>query len=138
MNSKLNRQGIGLVVGLSVQFLLGIAVNLYVQFPEDQGPKAQWDFAGNNWLVIVHLLLGTLLVLGAIALVVRAVRAKSVTWKMPAIAGLLSLILAWVAGDGFVATQADGLSYMMAVGFTLGILSYVWGLYRSGNQIQKP
>jgi len=127
-----------MIIGLAVQFLLGIAVNLYVQFPEDQGPKAQWDFASNNWLVIAHLILGTLLVLGAIALVVRAIKARSATWKMPAIAGLLSLILAWTGGDGFAATQNDSLSYIMAVGFILGILSYVWGLYRSGNQAQKP
>ena len=131
MEQILKRQSRGMILGLAVQFLLGMVINLYTEFPESGDVRHYWEFANHNWLVMIHMIFGTLLVIGAISFLVRSVRSKLAQWKLPATLGLLSLILAWGAGDAFIGTQNDAFSYLMALGFILGIVCYSWGASRS-------
>ena len=124
----MKRQVFGIIIGLAVEFLLGMAINLFVSFPQGSDVGKNWDFASHNLLVMTHVIIGTLLVLGAIVLVVRVFRNKIDQWKLPAVVGLISLLVAWGAGDGFVATQKDTMSFLMAAGFVVGIIAYAWGL----------
>lgn len=109
-----------------------MAINLFVEFPSGS-PHAMWDFTVHNPLVLLHLLVGTLLVFGAIGMVARAVRAGAASWKLPAISGLVWILIAWMSGDTFVTFQSDILSYLMSLSFLLALLSYAFGLYRSRN-----
>ena len=120
-----------MIIGLIVQYCLGMAINVFVQFPQNQGSGMNWQFATRNILIMAHLILGTLLIVGAIAQLVRVVRAKSAAWKLPAAYALVGVIVAWIGGDTFVTTQIAVLSYIMSLGFLVAILSYFWGLYRS-------
>lgn len=131
MKHALNRQGIGLIIGLAVQYALGMTINLFVEFPAGGSAHEMWDFTLHNPLVLVHLIIGTLLILGAATLVVRTIRQHVETWRLPAISGLVWVLTAWTAGDTFVTSQADILSYIMSLAFLLAVLSYVFGLYRS-------
>lgn len=132
MHSTLNRQGLGLVIGLSIQFVLGMAINLFVEFPSGS-PHEMWDFTVHSPLVLLHLLVGTLLVFGSISMVAQVFRAGVATWKLPAISGLVWILVAWMSGDTFVTSQSDILSYLMSLAFLLALLSYALGLYRSRN-----
>ena len=60
-------------IALVIQFLLGMYVNLYVTFPTS-GPADAWAYAWHKWPVGVHIILGTLILLGGISLLVRAIR----------------------------------------------------------------
>lgn len=133
MNNTLNRQGFGLITGLAIQYAIGMVINLFVEFPASNNPRALWDFTLHNPYVLAHLILGTLLVLGATGMVVRAIRQGAEPWKLPAISGLVWVLVAWAAGDIFVTAQADALSYLMSLAFVLAILSYTLGLYRFRN-----
>jgi len=133
MKNTLTHQGFGLINGLAIQFILGMAINLFVAFPESGGPKAMWGFTLHNPLVLAHLFIGTLLVFGAVAVVVRVFRQGETAWKWPVVSGLIWILVAWAAGDTFVTSQADILSYVMSLAFLLAILSYAFGLYRSRN-----
>lgn len=133
MHSTLNRQGIGLLIGLSIQFALGMAINLFVAFPNGSSPSGMWDFTLHSPLVLLHLLVGTLLVLGSIGMVTRVVSAGAAPWRLPAISGLVWILVAWLAGDTFVTSQSDILSYLMSLAFLLAIFSYGYGIYRSRN-----
>ncbi len=131
MNKLINRQGLGLLIGLAIQYMLGMSINLFVEFPADKTPQGEWEFTLHNPLILLHLVIGTLLVFGSIVLVVRAVRQHAQAWKLPAISGCIWVLVAWIAGDTFVTSQADALSYLMSLAFLLAMLSYVLGLYRS-------
>ena len=133
MKTTLDRQGLGASIALAVQFALGMIINLYVEFPADTSPHTQWEFAIRNPFIVAHLVIGTLIVLGAVTMVVRAIRQNTTTWKLPAAFGLVSVLAAWIAGDTFVTTQADLLSYAMSLAFLLAILSYGWGIYRASH-----
>jgi len=131
MKNTLTRQGFGLINGLAAQFILGMAINLFVTFPESGSPRAMWDFTLHNPLVLAHLAIGTLLVIGAAAMVVRVFRRGVAAWKWPAVSGMICILVAWAAGDTFVTSQADILSYVMSLAFLLAMISYGVGIYRS-------
>jgi hypothetical protein len=133
MGQKLNQQSKGLLFGLAVQFLLGMAVNLYVAFPEGVDAHQNFEFATHNFLAVAHMLWGTLLVIGSITFLVRSFKAQTTAWRTPAIMGLISILVAWGAGDAFVATQNDTWSYLMSVGFIVAILSYAWGIAQANR-----
>ena len=126
-----------LMVGaLSVQFVLGIYVNLFVSIPEVSSgtPGSMMSGAagammgpGVNPAFIVHMLLGMLLVLFGMALVVIVTRSElgavAVTF---AGVGLGSLFVAAYGGMSFVMSgQNDALSFTMAIGFIFAMAAYV-------------
>ena len=131
MEKSLNRQGLGTLIALAVEFTLGMAINLFVAFPEDASPHSLWIFTVHNPLVLAHLIVGTLIVLGVIPMVIRAFRQHVTSWQLPALAGMVCVFAAWAAGDMFVTAQAEALSYLMSLAFLLAIFSFGWGLYRS-------
>jgi hypothetical protein len=68
--------GMILILGLLVQYMLGMFSNLYVQFPDTTVPGKLWEFAWTQVPVATHIVLGMLLFLGALALLIRALLFK--------------------------------------------------------------
>jgi hypothetical protein len=133
MEQKLHKQGFGLIMGLAIQFLLGMYINLFVAYPENQDARQYWEFTKHSPVVMLHLLFGTLLLVGAVAFVVRSYKNNVPSYRLPSVLGLLSLLLAWATGDIFVTSQQDIFSYLMALGFLFGVLSYAWGISRKSE-----
>ncbi len=129
--TTLRNQAFGMIVALGVQFILGMAVNLFVTFPDSGGPGVMWEFARHQPLVMAHIMFGTILLIGAIAFVVGATRRQSKTWKWVSWVGLLFILLAWVGGEEFITRQQGIFSFSMAIAFILAILSYLWGVFRA-------
>ena len=122
------REVVGVNAALVVQFLLGMYINMYVEFPKS-GPAAAWAFARGSLVVMTHIILGTLLLLGGIGLLVRAIRAKNRHWTIVASIAVFGLLMSWSGGERFITTQNDIASYFMAVGFLTTLLAFNWGLY---------
>jgi len=115
-------------VALVIQFLLGMYVNLYVNFPTS-GPADAWKFAFTVWPVAVHIILGSLLVLGGISLLIRAIRRKNRHWITYSAIAVFGLILGYLGGERYITTLNDVASYLMSVGFLIVFLALNWGLY---------
>ena len=128
---KLRRQAFGLIIGLSVQFLLGTAVNLFVKFPESGGAKVMWEYARTQPLVLAHIIVGTLLLLGAVPMAIMSARQKEKVWRWASFVGLLFILMAWLSGEEFISSQQDPYSLSMAGAFILAIISYCWGILRT-------
>jgi hypothetical protein len=131
---SLSKQGRGLIFGLAIQFLLGMAVNLYVAFPEDATEATNTDFASHNLLVIVHALWGLGLLIGAGTLIFRSKRQNDAVWLKASSLGGAFILLAASTGYLFVSSQNDIYSYLMSIGFLGAFLSYGWGILKSGQQ----
>jgi hypothetical protein len=125
------REVVGVNAALVVQFLLGMYLNMYVEFPKN-GPAAAWAFARSSFAVMTHIILGTLLLVGGIALLVRAIRAKNRHWTIVASIAVFGMLMSWSGGERFITTQNDVASYFMAVGFLISLLGFNWGLYTAG------
>jgi len=118
-----------------VQYGLGMWVNLYETTPvsgRGKGPFAAFGAAVAHGPVALtlHALVGTLLVLSAIALVIRAVMARKRAATVLSGVGLVAIISAWFAGASFVGSGKDGDSFGMALSAAVALLCYVTILFR--------
>jgi hypothetical protein len=118
------------VVMLLLEFGLGIWVNLYAQIPtadKGRGTFAAFGAAVANGPVALtlHALLGTLLLVTAIALVFRAVLARNAAVIVTGAVALLAIIGAWLSGARFIGDAANGASFGMAIATAVALLCYV-------------
>jgi uncharacterized membrane protein (UPF0182 family) len=123
----------GLVM-LLVEFGLGTWTNLYATVPpSDQGKATFAAFAdavahGPVGLAL-HALLGTLLIVTAVSVVVRAALIRRVPVIVVGCIALLAIVTAWVSGAKFVGAAANGASFGMALAGGVAILGYATILF---------
>lgn len=127
----MSTQAIVLIGFLTIQYVLGMAVNLFVQFPEGVQGSQLWKFAWTQTLLTVHISIGVLLVLGALVFVVRSFRNKDRMWIIFSCTGLIAIVTAGVSGALFMEGQNDAYSYSMSIAFFVAVVAYGWGLYAS-------
>ncbi len=125
----LTRSGIGMIIGLVVQYLLGMANNLFVTFPHTTDTVKLWIYAWTHVTEALHIILGIIFLVGAPVVLMRAIRAQHRIWVTASAVGLAGIIIAFVSGVLFVITQADPYSLVMSYGFLLSFVAYGWGLY---------
>lgn len=113
---------------LGLQFLVGMAVNLYVKLPSAGG--AMTEMMGSGPLVMFHMMLGMFLAAGAVVALALPYGRHAVGCAAIALAGIL------VAGLGglvfLMGGQSNGASYLMAVGFLGAVAGYVAQLVMVG------
>ena len=131
LKNPLNKQGLGMLVGLFIQYLFGMSTNLFVHFPESGNEGDMWQFATSQLLFNLHLYWGILLLIGAVILYIRAFIQKNKTWKIASGFGLAFIIFAFIAGMSFVGNQNDLYSFVMSVSFLAAFVAYGWGLYKT-------
>lgn len=128
------RTSLAVLVLLVVEYGLGLYVNLYVAVPAaDRGGSLGGAIAQGPALLSAHAVLGLLLGLGALAALVRAIRARH--WAVTAFsaAGLLAVAFAAVAGAAFTSTGNQADSMAMAVMTGVALLCYAINLYLLGR-----
>jgi hypothetical protein len=129
MIRALRANALAAVVMLLVQYGLGISVNLYSTLPS--GDRGKGLFAGlgaavgnGPLLLSLHALLGTVLLITALAALVRSVR---VTQAAPIVltgAALVAIVVAWLSGARFVGHMENATSLTMALAAAVAILCY--------------
>jgi hypothetical protein len=130
----LRANSLSVVVILLIEFGLGISVNLFAKLPaSDHGKGTIPGFGsavtGGPVVLTLHALLGTLLLAGGIAALVRAIVVRRpLLWGLASVA-LLSIVVAWVSGSRFVGSMDNGASLAMALATAVSVLCYVLILF---------
>jgi hypothetical protein len=150
MREQMRNQFLGTLVFLIVQFLLGMAVNLFVTIPTNH-PGANppeyfsgvvqsvtWAILHGHILLILHASLGLLLVLNAIGLLLASIRerAKDLIWVTSL--GLFGVLAAGFNGGSFLNYNQDFSSMIMATFFAWAVIAYMVGLFLTGRQTSTP
>ncbi len=131
-----------ILVLLAAQFLLGMAVNLFVTVPvHHPGANPPEYFSGVyqsvKWavtssssplLLLLHASLGLALVVVTLALLISAIIARKGRWIAVAIIGFIGTLGAGFNGGSFLNYNEDFSSMLMSVGFILAMLVYSLGL----------
>ncbi len=120
---------------LSIQFLLGTYLNLYVTIPSG-GNLGSLDLGGLA-VLILHIIVG-------VAVIGTAGRLTYVAWKahngrQTALAAIafIGMIVAFLAGADFTfSSQGNGASFLMAFGFFLGMICSA--LIVAANHVPRP
>ncbi len=129
------------LVMLIAQFLLGMAVNLFVKIP-DQHPGANppeyfsgvaqsvtWAIVHGNLLLAIHAGFGFVLVVAAIGTLVQAIGSRRRGLVVSAVFGFIGVLGAGFNGGSFLNYHQDFSSMLMATGFAIAVASYSVGLY---------
>ena len=132
----LSRNVKGILLSLCVQFILGMAVNLYAVAPDD--PK----FGAESPLIkasfIAHGINGLILPLFALTILFFAFKSGNARFKKIAGVGLLSILVAAIAGISTITLKDNAIelaSFVMSIGFLLSFVSYgkLFLLIKSGE-----
>jgi hypothetical protein len=126
---------------LVAQFLLGMAVNLFVTIPTSHpGANPPEYFSGVadsvTWAVLhgpvllqAHAALGLLLVLFSVNSLAQAIQVRTRRVVVPVSFGLLGVVGAGFNGGSFLNYNQDFSSMIMASFFAVAAVSYITGLY---------
>jgi hypothetical protein len=118
----------GLVM-LLIEYGLGVWTNLYAQLPSSDHGKATFAAFGGAVAhgpvgLALHALLGTLLIVTAVSVVVRAALVRQSAPIVLGSVALIAILAAWFSGTKFVSDAANGASFAMAVATGVAILGY--------------
>jgi hypothetical protein len=123
----------GLVM-LLVEYGLGMWTNVYAKLPAADQGKATFAAFGDAVAhgpvgLALHALLGTLLIVTAVSVVVRASLVRRAALIVLGCVALLATLAAWLSGAKFVGDGANGASFAMALATGFAILGYVMILF---------
>ncbi len=125
---------------LTVQFLLGMVVNLFVQVPSvHPGVGASNYFQGVvqgvAWALVhaplgllVHAIVGLLLFLTSLILIGFAIASRRRAWIIISVIGFIGIVAAGFNGASFMNYGHDFSSLLMSIGFLLAAVDYTIGL----------
>ena len=139
---------LSLLVMLTVQFLLGMAVNLFVKIP-DQHPGANppeyfsgvaqsvtWAILHGHILLAIHAGFGLFIVFASVGSLVRGIQTRRRGIVLAVIFGFIGVLGAGFNGGSFLNYHEDVSSFLMATGFALAVVSYAIGLFLASREGQ--
>ncbi|MEA5078549.1 MAG: hypothetical protein VB013_08265 [Anaerolineaceae bacterium] len=123
----------GAVHTLLALFIFGMIANLYVEIPEELVSQQAWAWVfGNSAIIAIHVVLGTLLLLAAVASLIFSFKTRRTAAVVASVAGLVFTLAAYYFGSDFVSAGGSELSsLLMAFGFLGALVSYGAGVFKS-------
>src|SRR5258706_11444151 len=137
------------LVMLIAQFLLGMAVNLFVKIPTDHpganppeyfsgvAQSVTWAILHGNLLLAIHGGFGIVLVIAAVGTLVQAIGNRRRGIVLLAVFGFIGVLAAGFNGGSFLNYRQDFSSLLMATGFAIAVVAYSVGLYLA-NETAAP
>jgi uncharacterized membrane protein len=118
-----------LVIELAVVVLL---IGYHMTFPTAGSSAQNWNFVFTQPLVLLHIAVGTLILVEAVTVLFRSIQIRNLSWMTETSIGALLALLAFIAGEHFVATQSHTALTLMTVGWFGAIVIYgvAWFLNR--------
>jgi hypothetical protein len=151
MTQELRQAYLGTLITLVLQFMLGMATNLFVQIPTNHpGANPPEYFSGvaqsvtwailhgpSIWLVL-HAVLGLLIVLSAFGLLFRTFRTRNRLAITTSVIGALAVLGAGFNGGSYLNYHQDFSSMIMATFFAIAVTAYLVGLFGLPPQQESP
>lgn len=133
------------LVILIAQFLLGMAVNLFVKIPTEHpgsnppeyfsgvAQSVTWAILHGNVLVAIHAAFGLVLVIASIGTLVQAIGNRRRGIVVSSVVGFIGVLGAGFNGGSYLNYHQDFSSMIMATGFAIAVVAYSAGLYLAGD-----
>jgi hypothetical protein len=114
------------LIGLVIQFALGMVLNLYIRVPAADA-HASWlqEIQTAPAFLTAHALVGLLLLASGSILLLRAIALRDMVLITPTAAGLAALLGAFAAGEVFVRNGEDSASLSMAILTGVALVCYI-------------
>ena len=120
-----------IVIALVLQYVLGMFVNLYVQFPDSLPGGNAFAWANtHSALIQIHIYLGTLLLVLPLITLGLSIALKDIWRVLMSLAGLLLIFFSYTGGILFlINVQENAPSMWMAVGMIGALVVYGFEYY---------
>jgi hypothetical protein len=150
MREQMRNQFLGTLIFLIIQFLLGMAVNLFVTIPANHPGASPPEYFGGvvqsvTWAILhghvllqVHAVLGLLLVLNALGLLIAAIKTRAGDLIWVTSLGLFGVLAAGFNGGSFLNYNQDFSSMIMAIFFAWAVIAYAVGIFLTGRPGSAP
>jgi hypothetical protein len=134
--ARVRRTAFGMILGLMIQFGLGMTVNLFVtvtrnhpganpsEYFSGAAQSVVWAVTQGPFFVAAHVVWGTLLFVGGIVLAVGGWRTGRRGLRAATILGALMILAAGFNGASFLNYGEDFSSMLMATFFALAVIFY--------------
>ena len=119
--ARVRMASFGAVTMLIIEFILGMIYNLYGTAPT--ASKSVGLFSSP--VLALHVVMSILLLVAAVMLLVRAIGARHRLPIWMSALGLVAIIAAGFAGEGFTRNGAAGASLGMSLAFAVSLACYV-------------
>ncbi|MGA2211567.1 MAG: hypothetical protein ABSH30_18290 [Acidimicrobiales bacterium] len=116
----------GLVVGLVI--VVGL-VAYDIKIPKGRSSSKNWNFVLTHPTILLHIIFGSLVLLGAVVLLVRSVRSRVRPWMAVSAIGLAFVIFAFATGEQYVSALNNTALSDMGLGWFGAIATYGVGWY---------
>jgi hypothetical protein len=135
-----------LLVVLVVQFMLGMAVNLFVKIPTNHpgsnppeyftgvAQSVAWAITQGHVLLSLHAGLGLLLVFASVGVLVRAIQFRRRGLIISTIFGFIGVAGAGFNGGSYLNYHEDFSSMLMSTGFAIAVAAYAVALYLASRE----
>ncbi|MGH2444034.1 MAG: hypothetical protein ACRDFX_12840 [Chloroflexota bacterium] len=132
---------LGMLSLLIIQFVLGMAVNLFITITRNHPgtnsadffaavfQSVVWAVSQGPIVLILHAILGLLLFINSIFILISAYRLPSTAVRVLAVLGTLGIIAAGINGASFLSYNQDANSFVMSITFALAAVVYTQILY---------
>ena len=141
-SSKLRKQALGLLARYGLQFLAGMLLNLFITIPATHPGSSGseyfsrswnsliWALSGQGgWELVFHVYLALLLVLGSIALFIRAAAEEhNKNWSIAGGVAALFTVGAFFNGLSFVNYNNSVSSMIMATCWLVAVGALIFGV----------
>ncbi len=126
------------LIGLVIQFVLGIILNLYVAIPDYSHASYIQEIEKAPALLTAHALVGLVLLVAAVLLLIQAIALRSSAIITLLAAGLAALLGAFIAGEVFVKNGANTASLWMSILTGVALASYIGVQAMAGATTRAP
>jgi hypothetical protein len=119
VTGRINRAGFkAMTRGLAVGLVVIVALVSYdITIPAGQSDGRNWRFVLTHPTLLLHVVAAVIVVIGAIALVIRSARSHNPPWIVLSGLGLAFVLLAFAMGENYVQTLHNSSLSGMSIGW---------------------
>jgi uncharacterized membrane protein YozB (DUF420 family) len=123
-----------LVMGLVVVIAL---VAYDITIPKGRSSSKNWRFVLTHPTILLHIVFAVVVVIAAIALLVRSVRSHNRTWILISMLGVAFVLLAFAMGEIYVTNLNNSALSNMGLAWFGAIATYGVGWYLSRAKVNQ-
>jgi hypothetical protein len=137
LRNSLQRPAFLMIGVLVIEYLLGVVTTLLVEFPEGENEQQLWVFASQQLPLLLHIIIGTLLLVGTVVFFIKSIKQKNRQWIIASGIATAAILGGAGAGSAFIPKQSEIYASVMSICLFVALLSYFWGLYVTKESTQK-
>jgi hypothetical protein len=114
---------------LVLELVVVALATYHARLPKDQPYSDAWQYVGKHPLLVVHVVVGAIVLVEAAVLALHGIRTRQPFWVILTVLGLAFVLVAFISGDRFLASQGETPLDLMGVAWFGALVVFAVGWY---------